>query len=1682
MSEETKNALTVSGRGGIGKSDGSSGTQAQNTLQSNTLAQLIEMLGEGPIGGLVNGSQSIYFNQTPLQNADGTYNFGGLFTWNSSTNTYDPVSPGSPTDGGGGSKIQGGGSLGPNTWMSGVAWQATTGTPDQAVLAGFPSSTTTTAVATQIQNSIGPLVRTIEDTNTTSVIVVIGIPALSTYDPSSGNLNGASVSWTIDVAPYGGAYVNQVTMNIVNQKCTSLYLCQSVVTLPPGGAPWNIRVTRTCSDNLTNINISSQTWWESYTEVVSGQFIYPNTALVGLTINAQFFGSSIPTRGYLVNGLLTDIPSNYTPTQGGGGTYSGVWDGTFQTAWHSNPAWVLYALLTNDRWGLGEFIDVATVDKWGLYAVAQYCDELIPSGFTATDGSPILEPRYVFNGVINSREEAFKVLQNVASCFRGMVYWSLGQVFAVADMPTDPITTVSPANVIGGVFNYSGTAMKARHSVAAVSWNDPQDFYRPAIELVQNDAMVQKFGWRQVDVAAPGCTSRGQALRYGKWILAVEQYETETVEFTMSWDSYVLEGGTVIQPGNIIFIADPRKTGGARIGGRLKTVTSASNLTIDAPFAPGSGDSYTLTVMQPDGSIETQPINHFDSSGTVLTMSTPFAQTPNVGAMWVIQGTDVNPRQYRVLSVQEQDSHLFKITALFYDPEIYALVEDGIVLSPPPYVKPNLIEGPPVNGTAVESNYFLNGVPSSTVTVSWSQPVISIAVGYGLSANSPNGTINFPNVTGTSCDFLNLANGDWTFFVTAIGPSGAISVPLPIPIDVQGWSAVTVPTAVDLSLLGGGGGTIFNTDAPTIVWQNQFPSGVTPYPIQNMVQVYDPDTSVLLRTETFTGLSYTYSFEDNTNDGGPRRNIRFDVSALSVTGVPQPIPATITVSNPQEPAITPTLSTVLMAITVDWTPVDLDDYAGAFVWVSTNSGFDPLTTTPTWSGPGTSTTVIEMTAGNYYVVVAAYDSFGNTDLNIGGEAAIYCSGLNIQAFDNQLQALITAQFQEIQASIDNTQSIIASAAAEQAAAQATDKYNVKTFISTQVAALTSASTTSGAALLATINSEVTLLNATVGQNFTVLSTAISNVLTTAKTYADSSISSYATEVAATYGTLTELSAAQSNAIETADAYTDSSIAAYNITIQALYATQDSVANAISSAINAAESTAADALSLYETTVVATYATLAGLASASATTLATADSNATAALSSYATTVAATFATTNAAVTLNAGAIATLNDSFTTYQTTLSATLADMNASISDNATAVADASDALSTFETSVAATYTNTTGMLTAINTAQTTAEATAAAALASYESVVTATLGGSSATVTISIGNPAAVSWTTHGLAAGSLVVFSTTGALPSGLLAGTTYYVISTGLTANSFEVSLTPGGAAIVTSGTQSGTQTCTAQGLSAGVTTLSEAVATINGNLAAQWLLTLNVNNYISGIQVYDDGATANIVFITDNFKVVSPAQGVTTPVPLFAIGDVTVGGVTTANIVLNGNFIANGTISADMMAVGSITAGNAALGNAVVGNANIQNLAVGTANIQNLAVGTLQIAGNAVTVPSYSASGSFAGNSAYQLVLSPSVTFTAPSGDVVVIEISANFEQQFPFGANLWYVELQAGGYGTLATGQGNNTETSISLTSSVTATGTGSAQTITAYLYWWGTSGYLQLTAAYCTMLGVMR
>ncbi|MFN5256093.1 MAG: host specificity protein J [Limnohabitans sp.] len=711
----------IIGAGGGGKGGGGASArvaqEAPDSLRSKAYARVVDLISEGEIEGLVNGLQSVYLDDTPIQNADGTTNF------------------------------------------SGVTLETRDGTQQQSYVPGFSSVENEVPVGVEIKSSQS-VVRSITDPDVDAVRIKVSVGQLTNQDTTNGDLNGSSVTFAIDRQVNGGGFV-EVINDTISGKTTTKYQRSYYVPLI-GSGPWEIRARRITADS-TSSAIQNKTYLDSYTEVVESKLRYPNSALVALRVDASQF-SAIPRRSYDMKLLRVRVPVNYDP---GTRAYSGVWNGTFKIAWTDNPAWCFYDLVTSTRYGLGGYIPESQVDKWALYRVAQYCDQLVPNGLGG------FEPRFTCNLYLQTREQAYKVVQDMASIFRGMVYWSGGAITVTQDAPSDAVYQFAPGNVVDGEFAYQGSSAKARHTVALVTWNDPDDFYRQKVEYVEDAAGIARYGIVQSDVVALGCTARGQAHRVGKWLLFSEQSESEIVTFRTGLE------GAVVRPGDVIKVADPVR-GGMRLGGRIAGAT-VSTVTIDQELPADL--SWRLSVVLPNGVVEERLVGPV--SGRTLTVTLPFSTAPQVDAIWVLGSSIIEPQLFRVVAVAERDPGVHEVTALAHNPSKYASIEEGLALQPRSITVLSDVPPPPTGLVMQESLYRVKDQAQVLVQVSWSE--VQTAIAYRLSYRVAGG--NFVSLPLTSANYAEIRDaqeGQYEFSLRAIGITRKESVPATLNATVLG--------------------------------------------------------------------------------------------------------------------------------------------------------------------------------------------------------------------------------------------------------------------------------------------------------------------------------------------------------------------------------------------------------------------------------------------------------------------------------------------------------------------------------------------------------------------------------------------------------------------------------------------------------------------------------------------------------------------------------------------------------------------------------------------------------------------------------------------------------------------------------------------------------------------------------
>lgn len=814
----------IIGAGGGGKGGGGGGSTpniARDSLRSQAYASVLDLICEGEIEGLVNGAQSIYLDGTPLQNPDGSYNFRGV-TWSTKTGTQSQsYIPGFPA-------VE-------NVTSVGVAVTAASSVTRQftnqnltgvRVTLGFPAlsyqnvqngdvSGTSVSIAIDVQTAGGGFVRQPLSMQSSPASIVDNVASGVGYQMTAsffiaGLFNdqefqspdttiqyridgGAWVTLSTAALPYGpvsfstprfssqhaidmrivvssaigyalinwAEVANYVGYDVISGKTSSRYQRSYHIPLT-GDGPWDVRVVRLTEDSTTD-NLQNKSYWDLATEIIDGKLRYPNSALVGINVDASQF-SSIPTRGYDMRLLRVRVPTNYNPITR---AYTGSWDGTFKTAWTDNPAWCFYDLITTDRYGLGAFIDTAQVDKWALYSIGRYCDEMVADGF----GS--YEPRFTCNMYLQTRQEAYKVLADMASIFRGMAFWSSGSITVVADSPATPAYLYTAANVIDGMFSYSGSSAKARHTVALVTWNDPDDLYKQKVEYVEDLDGINRYGVVTTEVAALGCTSRGQANRAGRWLLYSERLETETVSFKTSIE------GMICRPGQVIKIADPARAG-VRHGGRIVS-TGTTSITLDAPVDLTEASGYTLATLKADGTVQETSVVSSGPGITTVTLSPAFSEAPALNSVWILTSTAVEPQTFRVISVVENERHEFEIVALAHDPAKFDAIEKGLKLEARSISVISTVPSAPTNLQASDALYTTAQGIGTKILVSWSP--VDRAPSYVVTARQLNGN-PFPEmiVNTTSAEIPNVQDGgSYTIDVKAInvvgqrGPASSIS-------------------------------------------------------------------------------------------------------------------------------------------------------------------------------------------------------------------------------------------------------------------------------------------------------------------------------------------------------------------------------------------------------------------------------------------------------------------------------------------------------------------------------------------------------------------------------------------------------------------------------------------------------------------------------------------------------------------------------------------------------------------------------------------------------------------------------------------------------------------------------------------------------------------------------------------
>ncbi|MFB5644529.1 host specificity protein J [Kluyvera ascorbata] len=693
-------AKSIRGNKG-GSSSSRTPTEQPDDLQSVAKAKLLVALGEGEFAGGLTG-KDIYLDGTPLENADGSKNFGG------------------------------------------VVWDFRPGTQAQQYIQGIPGSENEISMGVEISSATA-WTRTFTNTLLSAVRLRIKWPSIYKQQ-DNGDLVGYTINYAIDLQTDGGTW-KTVLSTRVSGKTTTGYERSHRIDLPQSGSTWTLRLRKTTGD-ANSAKVGDTMTIQSYTEVIDAKLRYPNTALLYIEFDSSQFNRSIPQISCEPSGRVIRVPDNYDPETR---SYLGTWTGAFKWAWTDNPAWVFYDLVLSDRFGLGNRLTAANIDKWSLYEVAQYCDQMVPDG-KGGDGT---EPRYTCNVYVQDRNDAYTVLRDFAAIFRGMTYWGGDQIVALADMPRDIDFSYTRANVVEGLFTYASSTTKTRYTTALVSWSDPDNAYADAMEPVFEQKLVARYGFNQLEMTAIGCTRQSEANRKGRWGILTNNKD-RVVTFSVGLD------GNIPQPGYIIAVADELLSGKVT-GGRIRSVNGRV-IELDRVADAAAGNRLILNL--PSGAAQSRTIQAIN--GNKITVTTAFSETPEAECVWVVESDELYAQQYRVVSVSDNNDGTFTISGAAHDPDKYARIDTGAIIDQRPVsVIPPGNQSAPADIVIESYSAVQQGISVETLRATWS--VVDNAIAYEAQWRRDDGNwVNVPRSSTTSFEVESIYAGRYLVRVRAI--------------------------------------------------------------------------------------------------------------------------------------------------------------------------------------------------------------------------------------------------------------------------------------------------------------------------------------------------------------------------------------------------------------------------------------------------------------------------------------------------------------------------------------------------------------------------------------------------------------------------------------------------------------------------------------------------------------------------------------------------------------------------------------------------------------------------------------------------------------------------------------------------------------------------------------------------
>ena len=694
-------ATAIRGRKG-GSSSSRTPVEQPDDLQSIAKAKVLIALGEGEWAGDLTG-QNIYLDGTALLNTDGSSNF------------------------------------------SGVAWEFRPGTQAQTYIQGLPGANNEINVGTEVSSATA-WTRTFSNSQLSAVRLRLKWPSLFRQQ-DNGDLVGYSINYAIDLQTDGGTWQTVVNTSVTG-KTTTGYERSHRIDLPQSGSTWTLRLRKITQD-ANSAKIGDTMTLQSYTEVIDAKLRYPNTALLYIEFDSSQFNGSIPQVAVDAKMRVVRVPDNYDPITR---TYSGTWQGNFKWAWTDNPAWIFYDIVVSDRFGLGDRLTAANIDKWTLYQVAQYCDQMVPDG----KGGAGTEPRYLCNVYVQNRNDAYTVLRDFAAIFRGMTYWGGDQIFALADMPRDVDYNFTNANVVDGLFTYSSSTSKTRYTSALVSWSDPDNAYADAMEPVFEQTLVTRYKvFNQLEVTAIGCTRQSEANRKGRWGILTNNSD-RVVNFSVGLD------GDIPLPGYVISVADENLSGRVA-GGRISSV-SGRVVTLDRAPDAKAGDRLQLNL--PTGISQSRTIQAVN--GNIVTVSTSYSQIPEAESVWVVESSDLYAQQYRITTTAENDDGTYSITGVLHDPDKFARIDTGAVIDQRPIsVIPPGSQFAPANIQISSYSVVNQGINVQTMRATWDTTANAIAYEAQWRRNDGN-WVNVPRSSTTSFEVPGIYAGRYLVRVRAI--------------------------------------------------------------------------------------------------------------------------------------------------------------------------------------------------------------------------------------------------------------------------------------------------------------------------------------------------------------------------------------------------------------------------------------------------------------------------------------------------------------------------------------------------------------------------------------------------------------------------------------------------------------------------------------------------------------------------------------------------------------------------------------------------------------------------------------------------------------------------------------------------------------------------------------------------